>query len=666
MTSFKKQFKPFPKEARECWFLLIMSFVSFGILVFLNLYIGYEAIKYFIGDGWSFLGGLMILMSYIITIPLLVFSVISIRLIHNNHKKKYVFPVFLGILGTLIGLILHNATELWMYIIAISILLLASSFICKKTKKHNKYKEKNALIIDDNIASNSNKKISKKNSNINHNRIFKVLKAFQIVGLGLLFIIAFYFVVSFLTPKEMVKTSHQYGIYYAVISSLIFILHLIVTIAFFKNKKWALNFKYIESYILLIVIFLIFISAIITEGLSFSTSFLSIVVLFALLILIFGYLIKSYKKLKKSKSFSILLVVILTSCFFSPNTLSAQENNKMHELFLLDKNDFNPYVEFTSDDIMDYLFNPQKSSQYPSINLFDGYLKTCWVAGYAETGKRSALYIKLPTKINLDKIILNIFTGYGKNKMLYYKNTRPKKIKIAVFSAFHPNGCSTEVANLYLIKRYPVLKHIVLKDTFGVQSIPLNLDKKSLLDFQKKSLKLCNSFSGKNYEGLKANQQTVFTPSFILKLEMEDIYKGNKYNDICISEIFFNDRFVTEYPNKYNQIKDVYINNDNTLLADYTDKNEVVICKDTTSVFTMVDWVKNTNWAILHYIPNNTQGDGSRVEELYSLIDLKNKKIVDKLFQKYTGISLMYRVIDKNKDGKVFIDNDGKYKIELK
>ncbi|MCF6182306.1 hypothetical protein [Lutibacter sp.] len=664
MISLKKQFKPFTKEAKECWFLLIMSFISFGILVFLNLYIAYEAIKYFIGDGWSFLGGLIILMSYVITIPLLIFSVISIRLIRKNHKKKYIFPVFLGISGTLIGLILHNATELWIYIIAISILLLASCFVCKKTKKHNKCKKKNTPIIDDNIAPNSNKQISKKHISTNNNGILKFLKVFQIVGLGLLFIIAAYFVVSFLTPKKVVETS-EYGVYYAIFSLLIFILHLIVTIAFFKKKQWALNFKYIESYILLIVVFLIFISAIITEGLSFSKSFLLIVIIFTLLMLFFGYLIKSYKKLKKSKSFSILLAAILIFCFFSPNTLSAQENNKMQELYLLDKSDFNNYVEFMSDDIKDF-FNPQKSSQYPSVNLFDGYLKTCWVVGYAKTGKHSALYVKLPTQINLDKIILNIFSGYGKSEALYYKNTRPKKLKIAIFSAFYPSGCSTEVANLYLIKRYPVLNNIVLKDTFGVQSIPLNLDKNGLLDFQKKSLKDCSSFSGKNYERLKADQQTVFTPSFIIKLEIEDVYKGNKYDDICISEIFFNDRFVTEYPNKYNQIKDVYINDDNILLADYADKKGVIICKDTTSVFTMVDWVKNTNWAILHYIPNNTQGDGSRVEELYSLIDLKNKEIVDKLFQKYTGVSLIYQVIEKSKDGKVFIDNDGKYKIELK
>ncbi|MCD6565070.1 MAG: hypothetical protein J7K53_03920, partial [Bacteroidales bacterium] len=262
----------------------------------------------------------------------------------------------------------------------------------------------------------------------------------------------------------------------------------------------------------------------------------------------------SYKKLKKIKIFSILFVATLIYCFFSANVLSAQTNNEMQELFLLDKNDFNPYVEFISDDIKDF-FNPEKSSQYPSVNLFDGYLKTCWVAGSSETNKSSALYVKLPTNINPDKIALNIFTGYGKSQTLYYKNARPKKVKISIFTAFYPEGFSTEVVSLYIIRKYPADKYIELADTFGVQSFPLNLDKKALFNFQRESLKECSSFSGENYKSfLEAGVPASFTPAFIIKIEIRDVYKGSKYDDICISEIFFNDRFITAYPNKYDRI----------------------------------------------------------------------------------------------------------------
>ena len=134
----KKQFKPFKEDAEECWFLLIMSFVSFCVLAVLNIYIGYEAVKYFVGDGWSFLGGLIILMSYIVTIPTFILSALSVRMIRYDNNKKYTFPLLLGIIGIIIGLILNNATILWIYIIVFSILLIASCIVCK-IKKHENF-----------------------------------------------------------------------------------------------------------------------------------------------------------------------------------------------------------------------------------------------------------------------------------------------------------------------------------------------------------------------------------------------------------------------------------------------------------------------------------------------------------------------------------------------
>jgi uncharacterized Tic20 family protein len=135
--NLKKQFCFFPNEAKECWFLLTMSFASFVILLLLNLYISYEVIKYFLGDGWSFLGGLMIATSFIVTIPTLILSVLSIRIVRHDNHKKYIFPVSIGIIGILIGTILNNATKLWIYIIVFSVLLLISCFVCAKDKKKN-------------------------------------------------------------------------------------------------------------------------------------------------------------------------------------------------------------------------------------------------------------------------------------------------------------------------------------------------------------------------------------------------------------------------------------------------------------------------------------------------------------------------------------------------
>ena len=235
----------------------------------------------------------------------------------------------------------------------------------------------------------------------------------------------------------------------------------------------------------------------------------------------------------------LLLPLITTLIFLSCASPAQKNDNAMQEVLLLDKNDFNPYVEFFSTDIKDF-FNPEQSGKYPSTNLFDGYFKTCWIAGSSDMSGRPALFVKVPGEIPVDKLILNIFSGYGKSKSLYQKNSRPKKIRVSLFAAFYPEGCSTETAVLYLIKKYPGPKLIELADTFGVQSFMLNIDKKAFSDFQKSSLKECSSFSGENYIRMKGdNDKPSFTPSLILKLETEEVYKGSKYDDVCISEIFF-------------------------------------------------------------------------------------------------------------------------------
>ena len=122
----------------RCLFLLIMSFTALILLLLLNIYIGYEAIINFKGDGWSFLGGLIILLSWILTIPAFIFSVLSIRMIRYDNSKKFIFPVTLSVIGILSGIILHNATELWIYIFIFSSLLLVSCLVCKNKKANSK------------------------------------------------------------------------------------------------------------------------------------------------------------------------------------------------------------------------------------------------------------------------------------------------------------------------------------------------------------------------------------------------------------------------------------------------------------------------------------------------------------------------------------------------
>ena len=370
----------------------------------------------------------------------------------------------------------------------------------------------------------------------------------------------------------------------------------------------------------------------------------------------------------------VTVITAAVTLMFSTN-LFAQNRSKIQSIYLSDTyynsylGEYNRYVSFYSTDIdeesidnIDYV----NTNKYSSDNLFDGSFNTCWVAGSYETKSYDTLYVEIPKKIDLNKVILNIFSGYGKSKSLYYKNARPKKIKLSIYAAYNPEGFVGLSGGTYFIKKYSE-KFIEIEDTFGLQSFPLKLNKQKLIDFQKENVNKAKSSANayaKTFLGDKNSDIKTADASFILKIEISDIYKGTKYDDICISELFFNNRFVTPSPLKYNKAENVYIKNDTILMADYADKKGVVIKKDTSVAFTMVDWIKNANFAVLHYVPNGEVGHG-RTEEYYSLVDLKNRKIVDKEFERCTGHSPFFGIIEK-KDEKVFINNIGNYSIELR
>jgi hypothetical protein len=224
------------------------------------------------------------------------------------------------------------------------------------------------------------------------------------------------------------------------------------------------------------------------------------------------------------------------------------------------------------------------------------------------------------------------------------------------------------VANLYIIKKYSDTRNLELTDTFSVQSFPLNIDTADLADFQENSLKDCHSFKGDIYDKLKSGNGTVtFTPAVIVKIETEDVYRGSKYDDICMSELFFNDRFITNYPDRYSPVDSVYIEDDNTVKVDCASEKSVVIVKDTTAVYTGIYHPEHSNWAVLSYVSNDETGKGSRTEELYSLIDLKNRKVIDNtIFNKCTGSFLSSPLIEKDGNGKVVLDIYEDFEVELK
>ena len=298
MTISKKSDSILEKVVKKCRFLLIVVSISAVLLFSLNLYIGYEVILQFEGDGWSFLGGLFILSVYIFTIPANIFAVLSIKWVKESRHYKFVVPIALGIISILSGLLLYNAFEYWVLIVVFGILLLISTFLCsrKKTPKSNYSKDKTNVETDIDGSL----------------RIFKTIKVIQIVGLSLLFLI----VISLFVPT-MSTDADRSGVTASIVAMIgllaIFVLQLVITIAFIKKRMWALKVSYIESFIFLGITSILFLSFLITEGIALTNGFFATLMLFILFLALFIYLILNYKKLKRSSLFYLLLVMFFTN-----------------------------------------------------------------------------------------------------------------------------------------------------------------------------------------------------------------------------------------------------------------------------------------------------------------------------------------------------------------
>lgn len=345
---------------------------------------------------------------------------------------------------------------------------------------------------------------------------------------------------------------------------------------------------------------------------------------------------KHMKALKNCYKFIILLTVLIYA-----NNSYAEDSMKWIDISLPDTTE---YVNFSDINI--------DNNNYPPSNLFDGDLNTCWVSK-----KYPSPFIKLP---EIDNIVLNIFSGYGKSKELFYENSRPKKIKISLFAAINPDGFVSLCAVLYKAVKFPKERIIDLTDNYGIQSIPLILTEEEL-----------NEFSNATYDNYVSSFKIpVNEECLIMKVDILENYKGSKHNDICISEIFFNDRFVTFNSSKKDNIKKVYLNSDEDILyIDTETRKEITVINGGSSFFQIIEVSNDNKWAILISMPKEIEG---RAATTYHLVDLVNRTNCNSQLERTTGNyfpgnDMHFIHIDDQKNYLNYHGKDNEYhKVELK
>lgn len=319
---------------------------------------------------------------------------------------------------------------------------------------------------------------------------------------------------------------------------------------------------------------------------------------------------------------------------FTLLTIGCSENTKIKftELNLYDLN--NIYFNASSE-----LEKPERIHQlgrYNPKNLFDNAVNTAWAEGAAGSGINEHIIFSI--KEGLEKI--SITNGYAKNINLFKANNRVKKLKAEVAVGINKPGFATEVFTMFDAAYMDEKLEMILKDTIAPQEVKININWEKIKAFKEKIIQ--------NY-GFKDKEKLNII--YILKLTIKDIYKGEKYNDTCITEISFNK--AKSDLNTKAKIEKIYVKEPGKEVYIYTtDKKNIQLDKtDEDLIFDIFEVSQNKKYAIVSVLPKNPHGP---VIETYNVYDLTHKnKVIIKDMRTPAGFSyenqnIYIEYLDKN------------------
>ena len=121
-----------------------------------------------------------------------------------------------------------------------------------------------------------------------------------------------------------------------------------------------------------------------------------------------------------------------------------------------------------------------------------------------------------------------------------------------------------------------------------------------------------------------------------MKLTITDVYKGKKYNDTCISEIYFNTLYISSLPIIYPDVTDVYTSKDESAVFIIDSKNnQIKVLEDKQTVFQVIDTSADHKWVVLIKMP--AEVGQSRVDTEYILLNTYAGKIENSNLEKAAG-----------------------------
>jgi len=177
--------------------------------------------------------------------------------------------------------------------------------------------------------------------------------------------------------------------------------------------------------------------------------------------------------------------------------------------------------------------------KYGPHNLLDKDAKTAWVEGEKGDGIGESVTIEAGETL---QEAINLRNGYQKSQALFNANSRVKRLRLTLFSGFMIPGDVTELYAYFSVVPFGEAVEVELEDKWGIQRITMPFDIEEAAEFKKEQHDVFIKEAASRIEEMQANSVGFESePKFryFLKCEILEVYKGSKYDDTCISDIWF-------------------------------------------------------------------------------------------------------------------------------
>jgi len=301
------------------------------------------------------------------------------------------------------------------------------------------------------------------------------------------------------------------------------------------------------------------------------------------------------------------LIILLLSLL--PGILSAQEGWSRLELSLHESG----ILYGASSELEDP--GPGEHGRYGPEQLLDFDPYTAWSEGAPGSGLGEVIYISLEPGTTA----LGLRNGFARSQRLFEANNRPQFLKVTPIGAINLEGFATEYFTLFDGKPLAPSVRLPLEDRRTPQRVELPFDwsrlEAAMHDLLESDEVRQMRFPQAREMGAGPEAPVPMNSRYILKLEVNGVYEGNRWADCCIADL---------WPD-YGPVNAVDVSDDETGLVAYTEAGYgIEVYQDENAILEIAAVSPESEWVVMVASPRE-MGRG-RVATDYRLINVATGK----------------------------------------